>query len=112
MNTVLPTAFNLATYFANNPSGYMLKNESVEVTLKVKGYAMDVLKRHALGKDQSINVLDNYWSEVTFTILPTYDLIAWILRYAADVECVYPKFLRAKVKKVLQQTLSLYAMEQ
>jgi predicted DNA-binding transcriptional regulator YafY len=111
MDSELPTSFNLAAYFANNPTGYVLKNESMEVTLKVKGYASDVLKRHALGKDQFIKVLDKYWSEVTFTTHPTYDLIAWILRYAADVECIQPLFLRAKIKKALQQTLYLYGIE-
>jgi len=111
MNTVLPMSFNLASYFAKNPSGYLLKDESMAVELKVKGYAMDVLKRHALGKDQTINVIDKYWSEVTFRTHPTYDLIAWILRYGADVECIQPLFLRTKIKKALQQTLSLYAIE-
>jgi predicted DNA-binding transcriptional regulator YafY len=111
MNTVLPKSFNLISYFATNPSGYVLKNESVAVTLKVKGYASDVLKRHALGKDQFIKTLDEQWSQVTFTTIPTYDLIAWILRYAADVECLGPQFLRAKIKKALHQTLSLYAVE-
>jgi predicted DNA-binding transcriptional regulator YafY len=111
MNTVLPISFNLASYFAKNPSGYLLKNESMAIKLKVKGYAMDVLKRHALGKDQTINVIDKYWSEVTFITHPTYDLIAWVLRYAADVECIQPLFLRAKIKKALQQTLYLYAIE-
>jgi hypothetical protein len=60
------------------------------MAVKLKGYAMDVLKRHALGKNLTIYVIDKYWNEVTFRTHPTYDLIAWILRYAADVECIQP----------------------
>jgi predicted DNA-binding transcriptional regulator YafY len=111
MNIVVPKTFSLASYFATNPSGYVLKDEPVTVTLKVKGYASDVLMRHALGKGQSIKKLGEQWCEVTFTTVPTYDLIAWILRYGADVECIQPDFLRAKIKKALQKTLSLYTTE-
>jgi predicted DNA-binding transcriptional regulator YafY len=105
-----PSSFTMKDYYAKNPSGWILKNESqVEtIELKVKGFALDTLISNLLAEDQELETTVNGWVKVRFTCIPTYDLIAWILRYGADVICEAPDHLRNKVKKAIKLSLEQY----
>ncbi len=106
----VPRSFTLQEYFAKNPSGWLLKaNSEIElVELKVKGFALDTLINNQLADDQQLLQTSTEWTNVKFSCTPTYDLVAWILRYGADVICVAPDYLKHKVIKVLQQSLEQY----
>lgn len=109
-NVEAPRSFTLQEYFAKNPSGWLLKaNSKIElVELKVKGFALDTLINNQLADDQQLLQASAEWTNVKFSCIPTYDLVAWILRYGADVICVTPDYLKSKVIKVLQQSLEQY----
>jgi predicted DNA-binding transcriptional regulator YafY len=106
----IPSSFTLGKYFDKNPSGWILKegDETETVELKVKGYALDTLKNNRLADDQQLTSTTTEWVEVRFKCIPTYDLVAWILRYGADVICEGPANVRDYIKKTLQQTLMQY----
>ena len=95
-------------YFESNPSGWMLRETNELVELKVKGFALDVLKHNKLAEDQIINTFNEDWSIARFTTIPTYDLVAWILRYGADVICISPEHLTKRIKSTLKETLEQY----
>jgi predicted DNA-binding transcriptional regulator YafY len=105
-----PISFTMEDYYAKNPSGWILKNESqVEtIELKVKGFALDTLTHNRLAEDQILENTTNGWVNVRFTCIPTYDLIAWILRYGPDVVCEAPGHLRNKAKKAIKLSLEQY----
>jgi predicted DNA-binding transcriptional regulator YafY len=105
-----PISFTMEDYYAKNPSGWILKNESqVEtIELKVKGFALDTLKNNRLAEDQHLTSTTTEWFIVRFTCIPTYDLVAWILRYGADIVCEAPDHLRNKVKIALELSLENY----
>jgi predicted DNA-binding transcriptional regulator YafY len=105
-----PLSFTLQEYFAKNPSGWLLKagNKIEIVELKVKGFALDTLTNNQLADDQQLLQTSTQWTHVQFSCIPSYDLVAWILRYGADVICLEPETLKNKVIKVLQQSLEQY----
>ena len=105
-----PSSFTMADYYAKNPSGWILKNESqVEtIELKVKGFALDTLKNNRLAEDQELTPTTTEWVNVRFSCIPTYDLVAWILRYGADVICEAPTYLKNKVITAIKNTLKNY----
>lgn len=108
--TNMPSSFMMADYYAKNPSGWILKNESQIETIKlnVKGYALDTLLHNKLAKDQKLEHLADGWAKVQFTCIPTYDLVAWMLRFGADVICESPAHLKRKMTKVLSHALEQY----
>ncbi|WP_170948956.1 helix-turn-helix transcriptional regulator [Arsukibacterium tuosuense] len=105
-----PRSFTLQQYYAKNPSGWILKNENQfeTIELKVKDFALDTLTHNKLAEDQLLDNINDGWATVRFNSVPTYDLVAWILRYGADVICVSPEHLRSRVKKSLIASLALY----
>jgi predicted DNA-binding transcriptional regulator YafY len=103
-----PRTFTLKEYFANNPSGWMLRDTKELVELEVRGFALDVLEHNRLSEDQALKMIDKEWTTVRFTCIPTYDLTAWILRYGSDVICVSPEHLKKRVKNTLQKMLAQY----
>jgi len=106
----MPSSFTMADYYAKNPSGWILKNENQIETIKlnVKGYALDTLLHNKLAKDQKLEHLADGWAKVQFTCIPTYDLVAWMLGYGADVICESPAHLKRKMTKVLNHALEQY----
>jgi predicted DNA-binding transcriptional regulator YafY len=106
----MPSSFTMTDYYAKNPSGWILKKESQIETIKlnVKGYALDTLLHNKLAKDQRLEHLADGWAKVKFSCVPTYDLVAWMLRYGADVICESPAHLKMKMTQVLNQTLEQY----
>jgi predicted DNA-binding transcriptional regulator YafY len=109
-NVTKPSSFTMKEYCAKNPSGWILNNENqVEtIELQVKGFALDTLTHNRLGEDQQLTATTTEWVKVRFSCIPTYDLIAWILRYGADVICEAPVHLKTKVIKALKNTLDHY----
>jgi predicted DNA-binding transcriptional regulator YafY len=109
-NIEVPLSFTLQEYFSKNPSGWLLQagSEVETVELKVKGYALDTLMNNKLANDQQLIQTSTVWTTVSFSCVPTYDLVAWILRYGADVVCVEPEYLRTQVKSTLKLSLKLY----
>jgi predicted DNA-binding transcriptional regulator YafY len=105
-----PSTFTLKEYFANNPSGWMLRDTNEMVELKVRGFALDVLKHNRLSEDQTLKMVDKEWATVQFTCIPTYDLTAWILRYGSDVICISPEHLKNRVVSTLQKTMAEYVI--
>jgi predicted DNA-binding transcriptional regulator YafY len=105
-----PSSFTMNDYYAKNPSGWILKNENqVEtIELQVKGYALDTLTHNHLAEDQHLTATTSEWVKVRFSSIPTYDLVAWILRYGPDVICESPEHLKNKVVKALKLTLEQY----
>ncbi|WP_448549589.1 helix-turn-helix transcriptional regulator [Thalassotalea fusca] len=105
-----PQSFTLKDYFSKNPSGWILNSDEKyeTVKLKVKGFALDALRNNRLTEDQQLIETSSEWVEVSFTCIPTYDLIAWILRYGADIICEEPTELRLKISNVLNKTLEQY----
>lgn len=105
-----PLSFTLEEYFAKNPSGWLLKadNEVENIKLKVKEFALDTLINNQLANDQKVSRTSTEWANVQFNCIPTYDLVAWILKYGEDVICLEPEHLKNKVKKSLQQALKQY----
>ncbi|MFT4805762.1 MAG: putative DNA-binding transcriptional regulator YafY [Psychroserpens sp.] len=106
----MPSSFTMADYYAKNPSGWILKKESQIETIKlnVKGYALDTLLNNKLAKDQKLEHFADGWAKVQFSCVPTYDLVAWMLRYGADVICESPAHLKRKMTKVLSHALEQY----
>jgi predicted DNA-binding transcriptional regulator YafY len=106
----LPSSFTMEDYYASNPSGWILndRSEAETVQLKVKGFALDTLTHNQLAVDQELGSVTNGWTTVQFSIVLTYDLVAWILRYGADVICEAPEHLRNKVKNIINSTLEQY----
>jgi predicted DNA-binding transcriptional regulator YafY len=80
------------------------------VELKVRGFALDVLKHNRLSEDQTLKMVDKEWATVQFTCIPTYDLTAWILRYGSDVICISPEHLKNRVVSTLQKTMAEYVI--
>ena len=109
-NAELPRSFTIKDYYAKNPSGWILNDnhETETVQLKVKGFALDTLTHNQLATDQELSDATSGWATVRFSMVPTYDLVAWILRYGADVICEAPEHLRNKVKKAIKSTLEHY----
>ncbi len=108
LDIVKPKTFSIETYFATNPTGWIIGDKPEEVILKVKGYALDVLTHNKLAEDQTLEKMDDEWCKVRFSCTPTYDLISWALRYGDDVIIVSPKKLRDKVRKILTSSMKNY----
>ena len=106
----VPLSFTLQEYFAKNPSGWLLKagNKIEIVELKVKGFALDTLTNNQLADDQQLLQTSTQWTHVQFSCIPTYDLVAWILKYGADVVCESPTYLKVEVVKALKSSLKNY----
>jgi predicted DNA-binding transcriptional regulator YafY len=106
----MPSSFTMADYYAKNPSGWILTNDGQVETiwLKVKGFALDTLTHNRLADDQTLGIRENGWTMVQFTTVPTYDLLAWILRYGDDVILESPQHLRDKLIKTLARSTENY----
>lgn len=102
-----PRSFDINEYFTKNPSGWLLSDETITIELKVKGYALDVVRYNNLGDNQQL-IVGDVWSTVTFETTPTYDLIGWLLKYADDIIVVSPERIRNQVKTRLEKTLKNY----
>ncbi|MGI2152429.1 MULTISPECIES: helix-turn-helix transcriptional regulator [Shewanella] len=103
-----PKSFTLDEYYAKNPTGWLLEDTLTTVELKVKHYALDVVKHNKLSIDQQLEQIDETWWKVTMTCYPTYDLIGWILKFGQDVVCLSPSSLKQFVVKRLQATIENY----
>ncbi|MBA6224219.1 WYL domain-containing protein [Colwellia sp. MB02u-18] len=105
-----PRSFTVQEYFAKNPSGWLLKagNKIEIVELKVKGFALDTLTNNQLADDQQLLQTSTQWTHVQFSCIPTYDLVAWILKYGADVTCESPTYLKVEVVRALKNSLNNY----
>lgn len=104
-----PTTFSLNDYVAKNPTGWLISDYEDKVVLRVKNYARDVLTHNKLANDQVFKIIDESWAEVSFTCFPTYDLLAWVLRYGDDVVVTYPESLKIKIKNNLMKSLNNYS---
>lgn len=103
-----PSSFTVEEYLAKNPTGWLLESVAHEVVLKVKQHALDVLSHNKLAVNQAIKNIDEIWSEVRFTNVQTYDLVAWILRYGDDVVVLAPDTLVKRVKEKLINSINNY----
>ncbi len=103
-----PMTFTLAEYFAKNPTGWLLEDKTEQVTLKVKGYALDVLTHNKLATDQVLEKYDETWWRVSFNNYATYDLVSWILKFGGDVICESPVSVKKLVIKQLTESMKNY----
>ena len=104
-----PSGFTLRDYADANPSGWLLASGHESVCLHVKGYALDNLRRNHLGENQAVTQRSEGWFEARFEVQPTYDLIAWILKFGADVKVESPAGLKEKVIEILNRSIKQYA---
>ena len=103
-----PKSFELQSYLASNPSGWKLKESIEQIKISVRKFALDDIKRNPLGTNQNLKPLADGWVEAIFFVVPTYDLIAWILKYGADVTVESPVHLKDRVVKILKESISHY----
>ncbi|WP_272166080.1 helix-turn-helix transcriptional regulator [Vibrio diabolicus] len=103
-----PVTFSVEEYVSKNPTGWLLKDKTERIELRVKAYALDVLTHNKLAKDQVLEQCDETWWRVTFSCYPTYDLISWILKFGQDVVCEYPVSLKDTVIKLLNASIANY----
>ncbi len=103
-----PQNFDLQSYLATNPSGWLLSETTQEIRLLVRNFASADIERHPLGSKQVLTLMANGWLEASFYVVPTYDLIAWILKFGADVKVESPSYLKQKVLKILTKSISNY----
>lgn len=104
-----PTRFDVHEYLATNPSGWLLKEVSEEICLSLRNFALDNIQRHPLGENQRLTPARDGWTSAHFCVALTYDLIAWILKFGADVKVESPAYLQDKVIKILKESLDHYA---
>ncbi|WED22815.1 WYL domain-containing protein [Vibrio sp. JC009] len=109
LDIVKPKTFSFESYLSTNPTGWVLAEEPEKMVMKVKRFALDVLTHNKLAEDQRLEKLDDEWFRVTFTCIPTYDLIAWVLRYGEDVVLESPQSLRTKVADIVTNSAKNYA---
>ncbi len=104
-----PESFKLADYLATNPSGWLLGDRFETVVLSVRNYALATLQQNHLGENQTLIQRCNIWHEARFELKLTYDLVAWILKFGADVKVESPQYLKEKVISILNKSINLYA---
>ena len=104
----IPNKEVLDSFIEKNPSGWVLKDEIINVELYVKSYAHEHLTRNNLADNQHTKKVDDLWYSVSFQITPTYDLIAWILKFGSDVICQKPEWLRKKIMAIMTDAIRQY----
>jgi hypothetical protein len=109
----LPKDFNAKRYYSNYTGIYVDKNLPIEkVKIRAYGTQVDYLRSLPLHKSQE-EVYTKYreYSDFTYRVCITPELISKILAMGDKVEVLEPKSLREKIKEQLQITLNRYGNE-
>lgn len=84
-------------------------NEPVDVRLLVDELHLNYMRSLPLHHSQVIHSVNEQGQGfVDFCLVPNYEFITQILKIGSEVEVIYPKELRVRIKNELQKTLNRY----
>jgi len=108
----VPEDFNAEEYFApycGYPTGNEKYDAPVTVKLKVSAHQANYFRTLPLHNSQKEEQRNEEYSIFTYHLIPNYHFKQLVLSYMDAVEVLEPKRLRQHIRKVLEDSISIYS---
>lgn len=96
---------DVQSYTLSGQPGAKLTTEEIRLEIEVTGYVKLLLSESKVGKDQTLDEIDENWSKAAFTLPHTQELEHWLMANIASIKIISPTTVRERVVEKLTKGL-------